>query len=338
MALPAVRLLYDSGNQIDWVCGRAVQPLLECYSWVNLLPIDDRAIGHGTWVEKATSIGSLWRTLVRSRYDLCATLYYDERYKILTLPVRAKRTIMLSQSDRRSMLIPGRHHTDEYARILLQAVRSDGEIDTFTPQSLAPLRPDKIFASPLPERANSLRIVLVPAGARNVMRDDALRRWPVKRYVELAKLLLDRGFEVILAGGPDDHWIDESFVGLSVTNLIGAFSLPELVGLFDETDVVITHDTGPLHLAGITRAGIIGIFGPTNPWEKLPRRNDSVAIWGGEGFACRPCYDGKDFAPCRHNGCLDQVLPAMILRELDRLLERKSQGLTSPARIVFPEI
>ncbi len=209
MALPAVRLLYDSGNKIDWVCGRAVQPLLECYSWLNLLPIEDRAIIHGTWKEKASTIAGLWRTIVEAEYDLCATLYYDERFKILTLPVRAKRTVLLSQSSRHNMLVPGRHHTDEYARILLQTVSSD--LDSFAPRSLAPLRPDKMLSSPLPERGDKIRIVLAPAGARNLMRDDALRRWPVKMYLELAELLLNRGYEVILTGGPDDHWVDASF-------------------------------------------------------------------------------------------------------------------------------
>ena len=38
MAIPAAHALYQQGFDIHWVCGRAVQPLLECYSWINVIP------------------------------------------------------------------------------------------------------------------------------------------------------------------------------------------------------------------------------------------------------------------------------------------------------------
>ena len=51
MAIPAARLLYEQGFEIEWVCGRAVRPLLECYSWINLIPADDKAILRGRPLE-----------------------------------------------------------------------------------------------------------------------------------------------------------------------------------------------------------------------------------------------------------------------------------------------
>lgn len=334
MALPAVHLLHQMGMQVDWVCGRAAAPLLQCYSWVNVLPVDDRAILQGSLGAKLVGIGGLWRMLVGPGYELCATLYYDERYKVLSLPVRAKRRVILSRTDRAGMLIPGRHHTDEYARILLQGL--DLAEDGCVPQSLQPLRPDRVGQSVLPRSDGRRRVVLVPGGARNMMRDDALRRWPLENYVATAGALVERDYEVLLVGSAEDRWVESSFVGMAVTNLIGAISLPELVAQFDDTDVVICHDTGPLHLAGITRAAVVGIFGPTDPHEKLPRRDYSLAIWGGEGFGCRPCYDGRNFAACAHNGCMHEVTPGLVLREMDGLLERRAMGLPSRARVVVP--
>lgn len=334
MALPGVHLLHQMGMQVDWVCGRAVAPLLQCYSWVNVLPVDDRAILKGSLGVRLTGIGGLWRMLAGPRYELCATLYYDERYKVLSLPVRAKRRVMLSRADRLGMLIPGRHHTDEYARILLG--RLNLAADGCAPQSLQPLRPDRVPPSPLPRSDGRRRVALVPGGAHNMMRDDALRRWPLESYVVLAGTLLERGYEVLLVGSAEDRWVEPSFGGIAVTNLIGTMSLPELVAQFDDTDVVICHDTGPMHLAGITRAAVVGIFGPTDPREKLPRREYSLAIWGGEGFGCRPCYDGRNFAACAHNGCMHEVTPGLVLREMDGLLERRALGLPSPVRVVVP--
>jgi heptosyltransferase-2 len=114
-------------------------------------------------------------------------------------------------------------------------------------------------------------------------------------------------------------------------------SLPEVLKSCDDCDGVITHDTGPLHLAGLTSTCLIGMFGPTDPATRIPRRPYSVGIWGGQGFACRSCYDGRDFAPCHFNGCMHQITPELVIRELDRLLSDRDQGQIRPWRIVVPE-
>src|ERR1700758_3571858 len=71
MAIPAVRSLYEQGFDIHWVCGRAVQPLLECYSWITPIPVNDRAILVGGPLERAKHIATLWAKVAFSGYDLC---------------------------------------------------------------------------------------------------------------------------------------------------------------------------------------------------------------------------------------------------------------------------
>jgi heptosyltransferase-2 len=327
MAIPAAYAMHQAGYQVDWVCGRAVAPVLRLYPWIKVLEIDDRALLRGGSVERMRGMIALWKLVGKHRYDVCATLYYDSRYRLLTLPVGAGRKFLLSKTDRATMLLPGRHHTDEYARILL------GRNDDETPVQLAPVPPPSLPETPLPRTSRKSRVVLVPGGARNMMRDDALRRWPVESYVAVAAELLARGVEVVLSGGPDDAWTVPAFAGLGFIDLVGKLSLVETLGLFDSADVTVTHDTGPLHLAGLTRTGIVSVFGPTDPHGRLPHRTGSLAIWGGEGFACRPCYDSHDYAPCSHNGCVRQVSPAMVLEQVDALLG--SGGGLAP-RVVLP--
>jgi heptosyltransferase-2 len=330
MALPAARALHDKGLQIDWVCGSAVYSLLECYSWLNLILVNDRAVLSGTRSERVKAICDLWRRVAGRRYEICATLYYDQRYKILTLPVRARRKLMLSRDSRENLLVSCRSYADEYARVLLERE------DTCNSISLPPVRPDRLRqASPLPEKTRK-RIALIPAGASNMLRQQTLRRWPVENYVAVAKEMLAREWEVLLIGGPDDVWVTPFFSELGVMDRVGSFTLPQVIVACDECDAVISHDTGPLHLAGLSHAAIVGLFGPTDPSNFLPRREYVTGIWGGVNFACRPCYDGRNFAPCKHNGCMYQVTPDMVLREVDALLERKALGLASPPRIVLP--
>jgi heptosyltransferase-2 len=335
MALPAVRALADNGTQIDWVCGNAATPLLQCFGWVKVISVDDSKLIHGSKVEKFLELLHFWKQLAGQQYDLVATLHYDKRYRLLSLPAFAERRLFLDSDVRNNALLAERHHTDEYARVLLSAL---GEREKgYTPQSIAPLRPDRLPATPIPRRSSTPRVVILPGGAKNTVRDDALRRWPLDSYVELSARLIKRGWEVILAGSDGDRWVESAFECLPIVNTVGCYTIPQLIALLDDSDVLITHDTGPLHLAGMTNVGVVSIFGPTNPWGRLPRRSESVAIWGGEGFACRPCYDGRNFAPCQFNGCMQQVTTEMVLRELDSLLERRANGVPSPPKIVLPE-
>jgi len=330
MVIPAAHALYLQGTKIDWVCSSTIAPVLACYPWIRTIVVDERALLRGGLTDRTRAIAKIWSRLLGRRYDLCATLYYDARYQIMALPVRAERKVILSRTDRTRMLLAGRHHTDEYARILLGL--QDGE----RPVGLAPVRPERLPLSPLARTPGQARVVLAPAGAKNMMRDDALRRWPAEDYVSLASMLVRRGIEVILAGGPDDAWIVPMFAGLAVTDLIGKLSLPEMLSLLDDSDVMVTHDTGPLHMAGVTEVGIVSIFGPTDPRGRLPQRANTVALWGGEGFACRPCYDGRDYAPCLHNGCVRQVTVEMVVREVEAVLEQKRLGRPMPPRVMTP--
>jgi heptosyltransferase-2 len=303
------------------------------------MTVDDKEIFFGGHWQRIGSTFRLWRRISAQRYDLCATLYYDRRYRMLTLPVRTSQMRMLSDRERSTRLLPGRHHSDEYARVLL------GWTDHFRETSLAPVCPDRLPPSPWELQKSQRRIAIVPGVAGNLLRrqvlgkaPEALRRWPIEDYIGITERMLERGWEVVLLGGPDEGWASERFRHLPVTDCIGKLSLAQVISACNDCDAVISNDTGPFHLAGLSRACLVGIFGPTDPATRVPRRPYSVGIWGGQGFACRPCYDGRDFAPCKFNGCMHQVTPELVLRELDRLLSDRQRNLQSPWRIVVPEL
>lgn len=329
MTIPSARALYEQGFEIHWICGNAVRPLLECYSWITLIPVDDKAILVGRPLDRAWNIARLWKKIAFRDYELCATLQYDRRYRILVLPVRARRRLALSRESRTTTLLAGRGYANEYVRVLL------GRDDECQEETAASVRPDRLPPSPLPLPSAPRRIGIVPGGASNFHRQLTLRRWPIEFYVALAEDLRQRGWEVLLIGGPEDAWIREYFQHLDVTDCVDRMSIPELIGACDSCDAVVTHDTGPLHVAGLSKACVVGLFGPTDPTNFLPRRSDVLGIWGGHGFPCRPCYDGRDFAPCKSNKCMQQVSADRVITELDRLLEARSQGIPSPWRVVF---
>jgi heptosyltransferase-2 len=328
MVIPAAQALHRAGYTIDWVCGSQVLGLLECYPWINPIVADDRAILTGGIAAKARALLALWRKITPQRYDLVATLYYDARYRVLTLPVRAPRKLRLSTTDRSYRILPGRHHSDEFLRILLD--RPDG----VQPAETQPVRADRLPISPLAPTPGCVRVVLAPAGARNMMAEATLRRWPAERYVDLARDLIAAGIEVVLIGGPDDAWVQPLFAELPVVDCIGRYSLVETIALLNTAELLVTHDTGPLHLGGLSSASLVAIFGPTDPHMFLPQRAGTVALWGGEGFACRPCYDGRNFAACPSNDCVREVTVAMVLDEIMNMLADRQRGTLAAPRII----
>jgi heptosyltransferase-2 len=330
MAVAAGHELYRAGFEIDWVCGPTVKPLLECYSWIKTIVIDEKAIFAGNAKGRAMAVLKLWKSLSGQHYDICAVLYYDYRYRILVPPWIARRKVYLSHKSREYLLLPSRHHADDIARILL------GHLDSAQVETVPTVCPDFLPKAPLKAKSAPLRIGIVPGGASNLIREQALRRWPLESYVALAKSLIERGWEILLLGGPDDVWVKESFERLTVVDCIGALSLPEFVSTCDTCDAVISHDTGPLHLAGLSSAALIGLFGPTQPRTRMPRKRNVSSIWGGERFACTPCYDGRNFAPCLNNACMQEITPQRVLQELDILLEQNSPQAARREFASFP--
>ncbi len=323
MALPAVKHFKEkAGGEIHWMCGAAVAPLIELFPFVDrVFVVNDQVLLGGSSLRRTQEIIRAWKLLPGARYRTCAVLQYDWRYAVLTLPVLAERRILLSRSGRSRHLIPGRYHGDEYARILL------GE-DGLSASRLPPLRINTQLPPPALLRTARRRIAVIPGGARNAIRDDPQRRWPLSHYAELSTRLLARGCEVLIIGGPADHDVIATFSGLPVIDLIGRLELTEVLSLFETCDLVVSHDTGPLHLAALTSAAVLALFGPVNPNERLPNRANIRHIWGGRTLACRPCYDGRDFPLCLDNRCMKEILPVSVMKIAEEML-----GIAAPGNI-----
>ncbi len=167
-------------------------------------------------------------------------------------------------------------------------------------------------------------------GARNILRENALRRWPLGSYAELAAKLVNYGANVIITGDAGDAWVSEAFRGLPVQDLVGKTELEDLLAVYAACDVVVTHDSGPSHLAQLARTPLVALFGPTNPHEFLLHLSGGQLFWGGAGLSCRPCYDGKDFAACSNNVCLQEIGVDSVYDAVVDVLRRKGNVAPCP--------
>jgi heptosyltransferase-2 len=269
---------------------------------------------------RSAAVLRAWGILARhGRFDRVMVAHADWRYRLLTVPVRARATSMLKRGiPRESNPIPGRYMGDEYARLLDDDPASRGPITSRHP--VADLRHRLPPRSP--PAGDSIKIVLVPGGARNQLRESWMRRWPIERYKALAVALKTSGFEIVLIGDENDAWAAAAFEGTDVDDQIGKLTITETLMVLREADLLISHDTGPMHLALLVRTPTLALFGPTVPHHFLVEAPEVVTIWGGAHLPCRPCYDGVEFAACTNNLCMQDISVSRVLVTAEEILHR----------------
>ncbi len=156
------------------------------------------------------------------------------------------------------------------------------------------------------------------------------KRWPIERHVEIARRLLERTDRPILVvRGPDDARVREAFAPLvreeaRVRDL--ATDLGELPARLSEASVMVTSDSGPMHVAEAVGTPVIALFGPTTrEFGFAPWRSDSILL--ERAMACRPCHvHGGHRCRFGHRRCLFDItvddvwdaLSAWICAEPDR--------------------
>lgn len=111
---------------------------------------------------------------------------------------------------------------------------------------------------------------------------EPLRCWPVSHFVSLAKMLLARSpdYLIVLIGTPKELAIEREFMaGLTVeeqgrvVSNIGKTTLPQLLAVMKNMDVLVTGDTGPLHLAIALKTKTVSLFVTADPLQTGPYQN-----------------------------------------------------------------
>jgi len=160
------------------------------------------------------------------------------------------------------------------------------------------------------------------------------RRWPKDYFSTLVQELLNTyNIRVFLIGGKGDReYVDELIRGLPddsrLINTCGELSIKQLVSLYSKCTLLISNDSGPLHLAYVTGLSTISFFGPETPALYGPLGENHHVFY--EDLFCSPClniYNSK-LSDCTDNVCLKNISTASVLK----LIEEKN--LLGPAKTV----
>ncbi|MEK7842385.1 MAG: glycosyltransferase family 9 protein, partial [Deltaproteobacteria bacterium] len=85
--------------------------------------------------------------------------------------------------------------------------------------------------------------------------------------------------------------------------------------------VIVTHDSGPMHLASAMQAPVISIFGPTDPRETCPLNSGSYYFWKIDGLDCAPCYSEGEFPDCKDPRCINAVSVEEVYNKMLEILK-----------------
>ncbi|MCK5282713.1 MAG: glycosyltransferase family 9 protein [Nanoarchaeota archaeon] len=143
---------------------------------------------------------------------------------------------------------------------------------------------------------NSRIIGIVPGAAES----SRSRMWPAERYTKLSNLLI-RKFNcfLVLIGSDKEKEITENIAKNikkvkeenKVINIAGNLSVKELFCLIDNLDLLITNDTGPIHIASAQQTKAIGLYGPNTPIRFGPYHKDSSSLYKPESCKFSPCIN-----------------------------------------------
>ncbi|HXG06253.1 MAG TPA: glycosyltransferase family 9 protein [Nitrososphaera sp.] len=177
------------------------------------------------------------------------------------------------------------------------------------------------WASSVIGAAKSIRIGLcVQVG--NEANPFKTKAYPIEQWISLINLLLHAGFEVFVFG-KDKLGIEWNLDG--VKDLTGRFTIRETAALMERMDVIVSADSGLLHLASAIGKRVIGLYGPTAPEVYGPiGKNISILK---QRYPCMPCYRfvcepgiPLEVGSLTKPYCMAGISPSVIFEEIARLV------------------
>jgi ADP-heptose:LPS heptosyltransferase len=144
-------------------------------------------------------------------------------------------------------------------------------------------------------------------------------------WIELAQALLARGMRPVLLGGPGERELGRQVAArldVPVLNLAGTTSLSQFARIGQTLQLMITPDTGPMHLAAWTGLRTLNLsMGPVNPWETGPYQGGHYIL--RTTMSCSGCWSCRFGEP----RCTHAFAASKIARLVDEVIRRRVHNL-----------
>lgn len=144
------------------------------------------------------------------------------------------------------------------------------------------------------------------------------KRWPENYYAQLATRFQKLGYAVWLIGSGKDQPVAEEINELSggmCVNLCGKTNLADALALLSCAKIVVSNDSGLMHLAAAQDKPLLALFGSSSPQFTPPLSKNARVI--KIEIACSPCF--KRVCPLGHFNCMMQLSPDLVWQQFEQL-------------------
>jgi lipopolysaccharide heptosyltransferase I len=270
------------GARVDWLVDRRHLAILDLVPGVaEVITIDTRRFtGDAGWP-------GVVRRLRRARYDVVIDAQGLIKSALLARLSGAPVVVGFSSAHARERLAGWLYSV---------AVRPDAPhvVDRGLALAVAAgvTRPVRQFDLTVPDPSPAILQILAMLDRFVVLNPGAAwpnKRWPADRFGAVAARLHElRGLRSLVTWGPGEEALALDVVARAdaAAILAPATSLADLVGLLARASLVISGDTGPLHLAAALGTPTVGIFGPTDPWRNGPWAPSDEALSRHDRCTC----------------------------------------------------
>ncbi len=246
---------------------------------VDEILVYDKRKAHRSW----RTFLNLWQEMRRRRFALVVNFQRSNPKTWLLATAAFPARVLVYHKARRRTVHAVENHLEAVAPLGIDPREADHRLELFLGDE------EERWADSLTAGEG---LVGRPLVALNLGASHPVNRWPVGYFAALAERLhTELGCGVLLVGGPQDRELADAVktnIATPLVDLVGRTTLLQLGAVLSRCAVVVSGDTGPMHLATAVGTRVIALFGASDPSRTGPV-GEGHRVLQAAGVECVPC-------------------------------------------------
>lgn len=318
LTLPVLQVLKREfpDYKIDFICIPKTAELLEGNPLINNLIIyDKRKSGINGFMD-------LIRKVRNSKYDIIISPHRSFRSTLISYLSGSKKTVSFDSSAFSSLY----NVKVKYQKDIHEIQRNLSLLKPLGINEMNLIRPELFISA---ESKDKVTKYLIEKKIRSENKFICIapgsvwftKRYPKQKFVKLCDMLSGRDMKIFLTGGNADKDISEFILKNTINNNVidatGEFKFKESAELIRRSELLITNDSAPLHLANAAGTKVFALFGATIPAFGFYPIGREDLVFETNGLKCRPCsIHGGNECPVKTFECMERINAEAIVNSI----------------------